>query len=145
MSQAVLEEWTPEALSQRLENGDVVILQPKGVSMLPFIRQGIDKVELSRPDRLEVGDIVLAFFGGKYILHRIYAIDGEQVTLKGDGNLYGIEQGTQSDIIGVVTSIINPKGKKRKPGKAWLWRHTRRYRKYQLKIYRKLNVMAHGH
>lgn len=137
MNQAVLEELKPEALSQRLEKGDVVILHPKGVSMLPFIRQGKDKVELGRPDRLEVGDIVLAFFGGKYLLHRIYAIDGEKVTLKGDGNLCGIEQGTKADVIGVVTGIINPKGRKRKPGKAWLWRHTRRYRKYQLKIYRK--------
>ena len=137
MSQAILEEMTPEALSQRLEKGEVFILQPKGVSMLPFIRQGVDKVELGRPDRLEVGNIVLAFFGGKYLLHRIYAIDGEKVTLKGDGNLRGIEQGTKADVIGVVTGIINPKGKVRKPGKAWLWRHTRRYRKYELKIYRK--------
>ena len=137
MRQAVLEELAPEALSQRLENGDVVILQPKGVSMLPFIRQGKDKVELGRPDRLEVGQIVLAFLGGKYFLHRIYAIDGEKVILKGDGNLCGIERGTKSDVIGVVTGIINSKGKVRKPGKAWLWRHTRRYRKYQLKIYRK--------
>lgn len=137
MRQAVLEELAPEALSQRLEKGDVVILQPKGVSMLPFICQGKDKVELGRPDRLKVGDIVLAFFGGKYLLHRIYAIDGEKVTLRGDGNLFGIEQGTKADVIGVVTGIINSKGKVRKPGKAWIWRHTRRYRKYELKIYRK--------
>lgn len=137
MRQEVLEELAPEVLSQRLEKGDVVILHPKGVSMLPFLRQGKDKVELGRPDKLEVGDIVLAFFGGKYLLHRIYAIDGEKVTLRGDGNLFGIEQGTKADVIGVVTGIINSKGKVRRPGKAWVWRHTRRYRKYELKIYRK--------
>ena len=139
MKHVVLEKLTADELTQLLDKGNEIVLNPKGKSMLPFIRQGRDKVKLGRPMKIKQGDIVLACINGRYLLHRVYVLDGENVTLMGDGNLCGTESGTLADVIGVVTEIISKKGHRHKPGKAWLWRHTRRLRRYQLKAYRKWN------
>ena len=124
-----------------LAEGHEVVVVPKGRSMLPFIRGDEDKVVLNAPKGIKVGDIVLAHFGGRFILHRIIAIDGDQVTLMGDGNLQGTEQGRKEEIAGIVTDIITPKGRHRKPTNGWLWRKLLPIRKYLLKIYRKWNKL----
>ena len=137
MKKATLDEQTPAELKKWIEEGCTVIINPKGISMLPFIREGKDKVVLSKPDILKTGDIVLISLNGRYLMHRIYAIDGDNLTLMGDGNLKGNEFCKKSDVVGLVSEIIDEKGNHRKPGKAWLWRHTVGLRKYQLKAYRK--------
>ena len=126
-------------VAQLLGEGREVVITPKGKSMLPFIRGEIDQIKLRRPESLSVGDIVLAYFGNRYILHRIVAIDGDEITLMGDGNLMGTEQGNRLDVAGKVVEIITPDHRRHKPGKAWLWRHTLFLRKYLLKVYRKWN------
>ena len=137
MKKLILDEHTPAELKKWIEDGCVVIINPKGTSMLPFIREGKDKVILSKPDLLKTGDIVLVSLNGRYLMHRIYAIDDDNLTLMGDGHLTGNEYCKKSDVIGLVTEIIDSKGRHRKPGTAWLWRHTLWLRKYQLKAYRK--------
>ena len=117
--------------------GREVVMTPKGNSMLPFIRGEVDRIKLVQPDKLCVGDIVLAYFGNRYILHRIVAINGDEIILMGDGNLKDTEQGNRSDVVGKVVEIITPDNRQYKPRKAWLWRHTLFLRKYLLKIYRK--------
>lgn len=117
--------------------GREVVMTPKGNSMLPFIRGEVDRIKLVQPDKLCVGDIVLAYFGNRYILHRIVAINGDEIILMGDGNLKDTEQGNRSDVVGKVVEIITPDNRQHKPRKAWLWRHTLFFRKYLLKIYRK--------
>ena len=107
-----------------------------------IIRGEIDRVKLRYPDRLRVGDIVLAYFGGRYIMHRIIAIDGDEIVLMGDGVIKNTEQGERKDVVGVVTEIITPDGRHQKPGKAWLWRHSLFLRKYLLKVYRKWNKLT---
>lgn len=131
-AEVVLDEVT-----RMLDEGRNVVLAPKGRSMLPFIREGVDKVVLAKPVQLRVGDIALAHFGGKYVLHRVVAIEGESVTLMGDGNLVGNERGSASEVAGVVTAIIKPNGKHRTPTRGWLWRKLLPVRKYLLKFYRK--------
>ncbi len=128
-------------VERMLNQGRDVVLMPKGRSMLPFIRGNVDKVVLSPPKELKVGDIVLARFGGRFVLHRIIGINGDQVTLMGDGNLQGTEQGTTQEIAGVVSDIITPDGRHHKPTRGWLWRQLLPVRKYLLKIYRKWNKM----
>jgi hypothetical protein len=128
-------------ISRLIEEGHEVLMIPKGISMLPFIRGEKDHVRLCKPGKLQVGNIVLAYIDGRYVLHRIYALKGDRITLMGDGNLQGCEQGTLADVKGVVTEIITPEGRSHKPGKAWLWRHTIGLRKYLLKIYRKTNKL----
>ena len=124
-----------------LDEGKMVVLKEiHGNSMLPFIRGGVDSVRLRRPDVVKVGDIVLAVFGGRPIIHRVIAIDGTKVTLMGDGNPQGMtEKGDLSDILGVVDRIISPSGRSRKPTNGKLWRRLLPMRKYLLKVYRKWN------
>jgi hypothetical protein len=128
-------------VAQLLGEGREVVITPKGRSMLPFIRGEVDQIKLRQPDDLRVGDIVLAYFGNHYVLHRIVAINGEEVVLMGDGNLKGTEQGDRSEVVGKVVEIITPDLRQHKPGKAWLWRHTLFFRKYLLKVYRKWNKL----
>ena len=123
-----------------LDEGKVVVLkQIYGNSMLPFIRGGVDSVRLRKPEGVKVGDIVLAVFGGRPIVHRVIAINGTKVTLMGDGNLKGTEKGNLSEVLGVVDQIISPSGRCRKPGNGRLWRRLLPVRKYLLKVYRKWN------
>ena len=128
-------------VAQLLGEGREVVIMTKGRSMLPFIRGDVDHVKLRQPDSLRVGDIVLAYFEERYVLHRIIAINGNEITLMGDGILKGTEQGNRSNVVGKVIEIITPDKRQHKPGKAWLWRHTLFLRKYQLKVYRKWNKL----
>jgi len=85
-------------VAELLNAGREVVMTPKGNSMLPFIRGDVDNVRLRKPESLHVGDIVLARFGGRYVMHRIIALDGDMVTLMGDGNLQGTEKGSRSEV-----------------------------------------------
>lgn len=128
-------------VAQLLGEGREVVITPKGRSMLPFIRGEVDRIKLHQPGNLKVGDIVLAYFEDRYVLHRIIAINGDEITLMGDGNLKGTEQGVRKDVVGKVVEIITPDHRQHKLGKAWLWRHTLFLRKYLLKVYRKWNKL----
>ena len=121
-----------------LSKGIEVVLMTKGNSMLPFIRGEKDSVNLKRFGAVEVGDIVLARIAPqRYVLHRIFAIDGDAVTLMGDGNLVGTESCRLGDILGTVTEIIRPNGSKKKVTKGSLWRKLLPVRRYLLWVYRK--------
>ncbi len=121
-----------------LNEGREAVITPTGNSMLPFIRGGKDCVTLRRMDGVAVGDIVLVHTGGRYILHRIIAVDGEALTLMGDGNIKGTEHCTTADVIGTVTEIIRPDGRRRAPGKGRLWATLKPLRRYILAVYRRL-------
>lgn len=122
-----------------LSEGREVVLVSKGRSMLPFIRGGVDKVLLRKLEKLKVGDIALARVDNRYVMHRVIAINGQRVTLMGDGNLQEKEQTTINEVAGVVVEIITPDGRHHKPSRGWLWRRMLPIRKYLLKIYRKWN------
>ena len=121
-----------------LKDGKVIVLVPQGISMLPFIKGGVDQVYLLKKEKVAVGDIVLVEYHGKHILHRVYAVDGEKITLMGDGNLEGTEQVAADEVLGTVVEIVHD-GRHLKPKKAWLWRHLLPIRRYLLKIHRKLS------
>ena len=73
-------------IKESLENGKSVRLSPKGSSMLPMIRQGIDTVTLSPIDRpLKKYDIPLYLRDdGKYVLHRIVKVHKDSFDMCGD-------------------------------------------------------------
>lgn len=125
---------------ESLQEGKVIAIVPQGISMLPFIEGGVDQVFLLKKEKVTVGDIVLVEYKGKHILHRVYAIDGEKVVLMGDGNLEGTEAVMVEEVMGTVVEIVH-KGRRRKPGKAWLWRHSLPLRRYMLKLHRKWNKL----
>lgn len=130
------EIFIPE-IARLVAEGKQVVFTPTGVSMRPYIEGGVDSVTLVRPDDLQVGDIVLAEVAPQhYVLHRIYALQGDAVTLMGDGNLQGTEHCTRSNVLAKVSAIRSPKGRTKPLTRARLWRHILRTRRLWLKIYR---------
>lgn len=126
-------------LETLLMEGREVEMTPKGSSMLPFIKGDRDSVVLTKPAKpFEVGDIVLAKVGGRYIMHRIFSVKGNDLTLMGDGNIRGTESCASSDVIGLVTEIHKENGKVVKPGKGALWRTLMPLRRYILAIYKRV-------
>ncbi len=126
-----------EEAGRLLDEGRDVTFTPLGSSMLPFIHGGKDSVTLRKMPSAQVGDIALVRLPGRYVLHRIIALEGEKVTLMGDGNLVGTENCTTADIMGTVTAI--QKGKRSvTPGKGRFWRALKPLRRYILAIYRRL-------
>lgn len=122
-----------------LAEGRDVELLVKGNSMLPFLRDERDSVRLRKQDTVEKGDIVLAMIGpGRYVLHRVRGIQGDTLTLMGDGNIRGTESCTQADVLGTAVEFIRPGGTCRKPGKGRLWAALRPIRRYLLFIYRRV-------
>ena len=89
-----------------LAEGKVVRLKARGRSMEPLIREGRDEIVLSAYIEPKKGRIVLARTEEGIVLHRIIGIDGNAVTLMGDGNLYQTESCSMEDVIAGVTSIV---------------------------------------
>jgi hypothetical protein len=88
-------------------------------------------------------DIVLAKVGRTYVIHRIIKIDGDRITLMGDGNICGTEQCGRDEVIAKAVRII--KGKKQidctgrcHRAKASIWRWFLPVRRYLLAIYRRI-------
>ena len=126
-------------VDELLKEGKEVIITPKGNSMLPFIRNGRDEVTLVRLTKpVEVGDILLAKIGSRFVMHRVFAVEGDDITLMGDGNILGKEYCKVSDIIGLGTEIRKEGGKVIKPGKGKLWRMLLPVRRYILAIYKRV-------
>ena len=106
-----LEQVLP-LIEEKLRSGDNVRFSPRGVSMLPLLRQGKDAVVLSpAPKKLKRFDIPLYVRrDGKFTLHRIVKV-GNTYTCIGD-NQYRYEFGISHDqVIGVVSAIY--RGNKR--------------------------------
>jgi len=100
-------------VSEFLNEGHSVVIMTKGQSMSPFIRGERDSVELIKHEQIAIGDIVLAqLTPGHYVLHRVNAISGEHVRLKGDGNLDGTENCLLQDICGTAVAVLRPSGKR---------------------------------
>lgn len=77
----------------------------RGWSMRIFVEHERDKAVLApcNPAELKRGDVVLAHVGNEiYVLHRIIGVNGEELTLMGDGNLKGTEHCTRSDVVAIV-------------------------------------------
>ena len=124
-----------------LSEGREVVLRTKGNSMDPFIRGGEDSVMLFNrgQESIQTGDIVLAHVtSDRYVLHRVIDIEGNVLTLMGDGNLIGTEVCTRADVLGTAIKIIKPSGREIVPGKAVLWRKLKPARRYILAIYRRI-------
>ena len=128
-----------------VDEGVSVTLPVNGNSMLPFIIGGKESVILQQPELPKVGGVVLAWADGyRYVVHRIVRIDGERVTLMGDGNLMGTEHCLIGDIKARVTHVVDAKkrthylykGWRKLAAKVWYW--LRPVRRYLLAIYRRL-------
>ena len=93
-------------IMERLAAGHNVKFSPRGISMLPMLRQGIDSVVLSPlPKKLKKYDLPLyQRKNGKYVLHRIVKA-GDTYTCIGDNQFQqepGLEHG---QMIALVTAF----------------------------------------
>ena len=121
-----------------LDEGREVELQPKGNSMLPFIRQGKDNVLLKKQEPKK-WDIVLARIApDRYVMHRVIGEQGTNLTLMGDGNIAGYEHCKKEDVLGVVIKIIKNGKKEITPPSGKFWRRLLPIRRYLLGFYRRL-------
>ena len=128
-----------------MKEGHTVTLRLKGFSMRPFLEDNRDKALLTQATNPKVGDPVLAEISPKhFVLHRIIAIDGDHVTLRGDGNL-NTEHCSLKDVHGAVIGFYRKGRSKldRTDGKKWLiysaiWTHLFPLRRYLLAFYRRI-------
>ena len=96
---------------QAVADGKTAVISVKGFSMRPFLEHLRDRVKLAPWEELHVGDAVLAEIStGHFVLHRIIAINGDAITLMGDGNIRGTEQCRKKDVCGIVTEYLRPNG-----------------------------------
>ena len=103
-----------------VQKGVTVTFPVTGQSMLPFIIGGKESVILHAPGLTAVGDVVLAWVdGNRYVVHRIINIDGDRVTLMGDGNVRGTEHCLLKDVKARVTHVVSADNKKRDLYSRW--------------------------
>ena len=128
-------------VEQLLAEGKSVRIKAKGRSMEPFIRDGRDEIVLSDGIQARKGCIILERTDEGIVIHRVINIEGNAVTLMGDGNLYKTESCLREDIIAVATRIVR-KGKSIDPEcfmerfKARIWMVARPLRRPLLKTWR---------
>ena len=144
-------QFMPEVVNL-LDEGHTVTLKLKGFSMRPFLEDGRDKALLIKATTIRKGDAVLAEISkGVYVLHRIVKIKGENVTLRGDGNL-GVEHCKKSDVKGFAIGFYR-KGRtaidKTNQPKwlvySFLWCALLPFRRYLLAFYRRVWIRMRAH
>lgn len=125
---------------QLLSEGHTVTLPLRGRSMRPFLEDGRDKALLEAvSDTPRVGEAVLAEVSrGHFVLHRIVSIKGDDVTLRGDGNI-GTESCRLEDIRARATAFFR-KGRQQPDSTSgmkwriysWAWTRMLPLRRYLL-------------
>lgn len=127
-----------------MEAGHTVSLTLRGFSMRPFLEDRRDVAKLRKATNPKVGEPVLAAIAPNiYVLHRLIKIEGENVTLLGDGNIT-TEHCRLCDIKAQVVAFYR-KGRKTPDtidGRKWkcysaVWTALRPARRYLLAIYRR--------
>ena len=116
-----------------------------------FLENDRDKALLVKPSTIKVGDPVLAEITPRhFVLHRIDSIEGDNVTLRGDGNL-GVEHCKKENIVGAVIGFYRKGRNKMDTTNAWKWKSysfiwTRLLpiRRYLLGIYRRIWIPIFG-
>lgn len=134
-----------------LKEGHSVTLPLKGFSMRPFLENKRDKALLVSPTKVAVGDPVLAEIAPKhYVLHRIIKIEGDAITLLGDGNLLP-EHCKEEDIKAAVVGFYRKGRTKldRTDGRKWkiyssIWMSLRPIRRWLLAFYRRIWIPVFG-
>ena len=129
---------------QLVNEGLRVTFPVKGYSMLPFIIGSRESVDLVKPVDLRVGDVVLAWVEGcRYVIHRIIRIDGDRVTLMGDGNIQGHEHCALNEVAAKAVAVVTARGRHHDLYAPWrqhamrLWWRLLPVRRWLLAIYRR--------
>lgn len=100
-----LKEMSP-VIEEILACGGQVKILASGSSMEPVIKNGVDTVVLTKAqNHLRKGDIVLfRRISGSLVLHRIIAVSGDKITLRGDSQ-WTTETVNSSQILAVLCCV----------------------------------------
>lgn len=73
-------------MEEQIKAGKTVRFAPKGTSMLPMLRQGVDSVVLEKaPEQLKRYDLPLyRRDNGQFVLHRVVAVKDDSYVMCGD-------------------------------------------------------------
>ncbi len=136
-------DFLSEVLKLINEGHTVTLPLMRGFSMRPFLEDGRDKALLAKASNPHVGDPVLAIINKRYyVLHRVVNIEGDKVTLLGDGNLTP-EHCTTDDIVASVlgfyrkgrSQLDSVNGTKWKTY-SWIWMRLLPVRRWLLAFHR---------
>lgn len=124
-----------------IDEGRTVTFRVRGRSMRPMIEGDRDSVVLVPcTGEVKKDDIILAEVSPqRYVLHRIIKVEGDTLTMRGDGNLVGTETFRRSDVIGRAEAFIR-KGKRLEMNSrkweiySWFWTRLLPLRRYLLFI-----------
>ncbi len=109
--QAVPMESLAEVIALQLQQGGRASLVVSGISMLPMLRNRQDSVILIPPNNPCTGDVILyRRSNGRYVLHRIIAMQGKDYFCCGD-NQAEREFVSRRQVVAVVDEFIR-KGKR---------------------------------
>lgn len=93
-------------IDEVISTGGEFRLFPRGTSMMPLLREGIDSVILVSPNNVDENDIVLyKRDSGQFVLHRIVKIKKDEYIMCGDNQFileYGIKR---ENILAKVSSF----------------------------------------
>ena len=95
----------------QIRQGKKVKIRVRGNSMLPFIRNNDEALLIPpTPEHLQKGTPVVALTDELgIVLHRIYHIEGNRITLLGDGNVNQFEHTSPDRIIATVSHYYRGK------------------------------------
>lgn len=96
------------SVEELLAEGRCVEMIVKGFSMRPFLRNEKDVVVLAPLAGREVcvGMVVLFRYHGNYVLHRVRRVDGQTLTIEGDGNYRQTEVVTTDNVVAYVKEAV---------------------------------------
>lgn len=134
-------------IKRSLQQGHTATFRVKGNSMRPFLEnlRDVAKVEAVAPETIAVGDVVLAEIAPQcYVLHRVIDRVDNQLTLKGDGNVQGVEHCLDTNVVALATAFYR-KGRKKPDlvtGNKWriysfIWLSLTPLRRILLAVYRR--------
>lgn len=135
--------------AEALQQGQTVKLLIGGESMYPFIKGGIDLVEIVpyvSKDELSIWSCPFYQWEGRYMIHRYIGKEGNDYLMLGDGNVARIERVKKEDIIGMVRTIYHPDGTLqdcrdvRWLKKAEWWYRLRIFRRWLLPIFKMMHI-----
>lgn len=138
------------AIKSAIDEGHTVTFCVRGFSMRPFLEDRRDQVVLSPlgDKTVRTGDVILAeIYPQHYVLHRVVSRQSDTLTLRGDGNVWGTEKCSISNVIGRATCFL--RGKSQRPcstaGLKWkvyslLWPQAPLIRRILLAAYRRIIV-----
>lgn len=135
-----------EEVRRLINAGHTARFRVRGWSMRIFVEHERDEVLLApcHAEQLKRGDVVLALTTeGEYVLHRIVRVDGQMLTLQGDGNVGIIERTYRKDVVGIAQGFYRKGRTELDSVSGWKWRtyssiwlFFKPFRRYLLTFYR---------